>query len=338
MSNSLWTHGPYSPWNSPGQNTGVGCLSLLQGIFPSQGSNPGLPHCRWILYQLSHKGSPTILEWVTYPFSKGSSQPRNRTSVFCIAGWFFTIWAMREAPLKWLSPESSRESSKAPLCPAGITQPSRRISWPLNLTLTPPLHKPSIHFSLCCRLRGVAGRLSTKRCCCRSKKISVWSQNCIFHETRIGSVGSYICFKLHQGWRTKNIFIIRFVLETCNHPWLDRPCRKDLLLFPTTQQPVAVMGWSRGVASALCPCLTTHPVPVPRRSAQGRARRLVPPSTLGCAPWWLGFVSLWGLRAQPGQRGTLLDSLEQVKHFFLKKEFEYFSQVFNFFLRRKGKS
>ena len=58
MSNSLRPHGLYSPWNSPGQNTGVGSLSLLQGIFPTQGSNPGLPHCRWILYQLSHKGSP----------------------------------------------------------------------------------------------------------------------------------------------------------------------------------------------------------------------------------------------------------------------------------------
>ena len=56
------------PWNSPGQNTGVGSLSLLQGIFPTQGSNPGLLHCRWILYQLSHKGSPRILEWVAYPF------------------------------------------------------------------------------------------------------------------------------------------------------------------------------------------------------------------------------------------------------------------------------
>ena len=43
------TRGLYSPWNSPGQNTGVGSLSLLQGIFPTQGSNPGLPHCRWIL-------------------------------------------------------------------------------------------------------------------------------------------------------------------------------------------------------------------------------------------------------------------------------------------------
>jgi len=45
-----------SPWNSPGQNTGVGSLSLLQGIFPTQGLNPGLTHCRQILYQLNHNG------------------------------------------------------------------------------------------------------------------------------------------------------------------------------------------------------------------------------------------------------------------------------------------
>ena len=58
VSNSLRPHGLYSPWNSPGPNTGVGSLSLLQGIFPTQESNPGLPHCRRILYQLSHKGRP----------------------------------------------------------------------------------------------------------------------------------------------------------------------------------------------------------------------------------------------------------------------------------------
>ena len=58
VSDSLRPHGLYSPWNSPGQNTGVGSLSLLQGIFPTQGSNPGLPHCRQILYQLSHLGTP----------------------------------------------------------------------------------------------------------------------------------------------------------------------------------------------------------------------------------------------------------------------------------------
>ena len=55
LSDSLRLHGLYSPWNSPGQNTGVGSLSLLQGIFPTQGSNSCLPHCRWILYQLSHR-------------------------------------------------------------------------------------------------------------------------------------------------------------------------------------------------------------------------------------------------------------------------------------------
>ena len=57
MSDSLRPLGLYSPWNSPGQDTGVGSLSLLQGIFPTQGSNPGLPHCRQTLYQLSHKGN-----------------------------------------------------------------------------------------------------------------------------------------------------------------------------------------------------------------------------------------------------------------------------------------
>ena len=58
VSDSLHPHGLYGPWNSPGQNTGVGSLSLLQGIFPTQGWNPGLPHCRRILYQLSHKWRP----------------------------------------------------------------------------------------------------------------------------------------------------------------------------------------------------------------------------------------------------------------------------------------
>ena len=50
--------------NSPGQNTGVGSLSLLQGIFPTQGSNPDLPHCRRILYQLSYLGSPKSWSFV----------------------------------------------------------------------------------------------------------------------------------------------------------------------------------------------------------------------------------------------------------------------------------
>ena len=77
----------YSPQNSPDQNTGVGSLSLVQGIFPTQKLNPGLLHCSQILYQLSHKGNPRILEWVVYPFSRGSSQPRNQTRVSCTTRW-----------------------------------------------------------------------------------------------------------------------------------------------------------------------------------------------------------------------------------------------------------
>ena len=94
VSDSLRPNGLYKPWNSPCQNTRVGSHSLLQGIFPTQGSNPGLPHYRWILSQLGHKGSPRILEWVVYPFSSTSSRPRNQTGVSCIAGEFFTNWTM----------------------------------------------------------------------------------------------------------------------------------------------------------------------------------------------------------------------------------------------------
>ena len=88
-----------TPWTVefPGQKTGVGCFSLLQGIFPIKGSNPDLPHGRQILYQLSHKRSPRILEWAAYPFSSESSWPRNWTGVSCIAGGFFTNCAIREA-------------------------------------------------------------------------------------------------------------------------------------------------------------------------------------------------------------------------------------------------
>ena len=98
MSDSLQPHGLYSPWNSLGQNTAVGSLSFLQGIFPTQGLNLGLWHSRQVLYQLSHKGNPRILEWIAYPFSSNSFRPSNWTEVSCIAGEFFTNWAIREAP------------------------------------------------------------------------------------------------------------------------------------------------------------------------------------------------------------------------------------------------
>ena len=88
-----------TPWaiqsmEFPGQNTRVGSCSLLQGIFPTQGLSPGIPHCRQILYRLSHQGSPRNVEWVAYPFSSISSWHRNwsRVSFFwSIAGRFFTI-------------------------------------------------------------------------------------------------------------------------------------------------------------------------------------------------------------------------------------------------------
>ena len=93
--------------DSPGKNTGMGRHSLFQGIIPKQGSNPGLLHCRLILYHLSHQGSPRILECIAYPFLRGSSWPRNWTRVSCITGGFFTSWATREAQIKmWWEPVS----------------------------------------------------------------------------------------------------------------------------------------------------------------------------------------------------------------------------------------
>ena len=91
---SLRPHGLQLPassvhGDSPDKNTGVGCQALLQEIFPIEGLNPGLLHGRQILYPLSHQGSPRTLEWVAELFSRGSSQPRNRTGVSCIAGGFF---------------------------------------------------------------------------------------------------------------------------------------------------------------------------------------------------------------------------------------------------------
>ena len=77
MSDSLQPHGLwpvrlFSLWDSPGKNSGVGCHALLQGIFPTQGLNPCLPHCRRILYCLSYQGSP----WLSLLHHKNlSSQP-----------------------------------------------------------------------------------------------------------------------------------------------------------------------------------------------------------------------------------------------------------------------
>ena len=89
-------------------NTGVGCHPLLQGIFPTQGSNPGLSNFRKILYGLSHQGSPRILGWVAYPFSSGSSQLRNQTGVSFVAGRFFFFYRLSYQG----SPDIAREDRK----------------------------------------------------------------------------------------------------------------------------------------------------------------------------------------------------------------------------------
>ena len=103
--------------DSPGKSTRVGCHALLQGIFPTQGLNPGLLHCRWIFYHLSHQGSPRILEGVAYPFSRGSSWPRSWTGVYCIAGRFFTNWNIREVKVIVISFTLTDSNMKISLFP-----------------------------------------------------------------------------------------------------------------------------------------------------------------------------------------------------------------------------
>ena len=116
VSDSLWPHGLYSPWNSAGQNTGVGSLSLLQGIFPTQGSNPGLLHCRQILYQLSHKGSQKLdhkegwapRNWCfwTVVLEKILENHLDSTEIQPVSPkgnqpGIFTGWTDAEAPILW---------------------------------------------------------------------------------------------------------------------------------------------------------------------------------------------------------------------------------------------
>ena len=80
----------YSPWDSPSQDTGMGSLSLFQGVFPTQ-VKPRSPALQVDSLKLGHKGSPRIPEWVAYPFSSRYSQPRNQTGFSYIAGRFFSF-------------------------------------------------------------------------------------------------------------------------------------------------------------------------------------------------------------------------------------------------------
>ena len=89
---------------SPGKNTGLRCYALLQGIFPTQGSTP-VSHIAGKLFTSEPLGKPKNTGGGGPPFSRGSSQPRNRTRVSCIAGGFFTSSATREALRKNTGPK-----------------------------------------------------------------------------------------------------------------------------------------------------------------------------------------------------------------------------------------
>ena len=109
VSDSLQNHGPQHarllcPWGVSRQECWSGLPCSPPGDLPNPEIEPGLLLCRLILYQLNHQGSPRIWKWVACPFSRGSSRPRNWTGVSCIAGRFFTSWAIREALcIKWAS-------------------------------------------------------------------------------------------------------------------------------------------------------------------------------------------------------------------------------------------
>ena len=101
MSDSLQPHGLYlarllCPRNSPGKNTGVGCHSLFQGIFTTQGSNPGLLHCRQILYCLSHQGSPRSLPRALYVLETQETLEFQRNVCLCESGELRTLSPERQ--------------------------------------------------------------------------------------------------------------------------------------------------------------------------------------------------------------------------------------------------
>ena len=129
-------------------------VPFSRGSSQPRESNPGLPHCRWILYQLSNQRGPRILEWVAYPFFSGSSQLRNWTGISCIAGQFFTNWAIREPFLieRWLlysimlvSAKYQHESAIGiPMSPPFCSLPPPSPSHPSRL-LQNPFEFPESH-------------------------------------------------------------------------------------------------------------------------------------------------------------------------------------------------
>ena len=98
MSDSLWPRGLYSPWNSPGQNTVVGSISLLQGIFPTQGLKPGLPHCRRFLTSWATREAREYWNGQSIP-SPGHLPDPGKLSAekWRRVGWFSTLHRLSHA-------------------------------------------------------------------------------------------------------------------------------------------------------------------------------------------------------------------------------------------------
>ena len=115
LSDSLWPHGLYSPWNSPGQNTRVDSLSLLQWILQTQELNWGLWHCRWILYQLSYQGSPWTWSIVILQVSRYEFIHSDPSFSSCFLVWMIvwkvtggTVW--QDLMFTWEGPKPRKVS------------------------------------------------------------------------------------------------------------------------------------------------------------------------------------------------------------------------------------
>ena len=118
MPDSLQPHGLYSPWNSPGKNTGVGSLSLFQGIFATQGSNPGLLHCRQILCHLSYQG-----RWIKINYASVLKMVNKKTRA-----WLGMVLSAIPTMTRWEEPKicHHRKGLAPGVCGVGLP-PVRRV-------------------------------------------------------------------------------------------------------------------------------------------------------------------------------------------------------------------
>ena len=139
VSDSLWPHGLWparlpGPWNSLGQKLEWIAILFSRGIFPTQGLNPDLSHCRWILYRLSHQESPRILEWVAYPFSHTSSWHQGLLHFWWILYQLSYQGSPNCAHWGWNSGLSHYETEVLPT----VLRRQINIGWCINMDCSPP--------------------------------------------------------------------------------------------------------------------------------------------------------------------------------------------------------